>query len=207
MQQTDYESMGAVPEKPIESLSVADVYVALKTSGQGLSSDEAAARLAHYGENSIQKKKGKPLIWKFLANFTHLMAILLWIGGVVALVAQLPQLAIAIWLVNLINGLFSFWQEFQAEKAVEALGQLLPTYARVIRDGKEVKILAEELVPGDLIILAEGDRISADSRLVEDNDFRADQSILTGESHPAHKTRDVGHRTDLGRAEQPNLIF
>ena len=76
---------------------------------------------------------------------------------------------------------------------VEALGQLLPTYARVVRDGKEIKILAEELVLGDLIILAEGDRISADSRLVEDNDFRADQSILTGESHPAHKTKDVGH--------------
>ncbi len=207
MQQTDYESMGAVSEKPIESLSVADVYVALKTSGQGLSSDEAAARLAHFGENSIQKKKGKPLIWKFLANFTHLMAILLWIGGVVALIAQLPQLAIAIWLVNVINGLFSFWQEFQAEKAIEALGQLLPTYARVIREGKEVKILAEELVPGDLIILSEGDRISADSRLVEDNDFRADQSILTGESHPAHKSKDVGCRSDLGRAEQPNLIF
>ncbi|MBP8031816.1 MAG: cation-transporting P-type ATPase, partial [Acetobacterium sp.] len=90
---------------------------------------------------------------------------------------------------------------------VEALGQLLPTYARVVRDGKEIKILAEELVLGDLIILAEGDRISADSRLVEDNDFRADQSILTGESHPAHKTKDVGQRTDLGRSEQPNLIF
>ncbi|PKM60528.1 MAG: haloacid dehalogenase [Firmicutes bacterium HGW-Firmicutes-4] len=207
MQQTDYEALGIGLEKPIENLSVADVYIELKTSEQGLTSEEAAARLAHFGENSIQKKKGKPLIWKFLANFTHLMAILLWIGGVVALIAQLPQLAIAIWLVNVINGLFSFWQEFQAEKAIEALGQLLPTYARVIRDGAEVKILAEELVPGDLIILAEGDRISADSRLVEDNDFRADQSILTGESHPAHKTKDVGQRTDLSRSEQPNLIF
>ncbi len=207
MQQIDYKSMEAAPEKPIEGLSVAEVYEALKSSADGLTTEEAAARRTFFGENSIQKKKGKPLIWKFLANFTHLMAILLWIGGVVALMAQLPQLAIAIWLVNVINGLFSFWQEFQAEKAVEALGQLLPSYARVIRDGTEVKILAEELVPGDLIILAEGDRISADSRLVEDNDFRADQSVLTGESHPAHKTKEARHRTDLGRAEQPNLIF
>lgn len=202
-----HETLGVTLKKPIEGLSVADVYTELETSAQGLTQVEAAVRLESFGQNSIRKKKGKPLIWKFLANFTHLMAILLWIGGVVAFVAQLPQLGIAIWMVNLINGLFSFWQEYQAEKAVEALGQLLPTYARVLREGKEVKILAEELVPGDVILLAEGDRISADSRLIEDNDFRADQSILTGESHPAHKTKDVGQRTDLGHAEQPNLIF
>ena len=201
------QTAGAAAENPIESLPAAAVYAELKTAASGLTQVEAEKRLAYYGKNSIQKRKSKPLIIKFLANFTHLMAILLWIGGVVGFIAQLPQLGVAIWLVNIINGLFSFWQEYQAEKAVEALGELLPVYAHVLRDGGEARILAEELVPGDVIILAEGDRISADGRLVEADDFRADQSILTGESHPAHKTKDVGNRTDLGRAEQPNLIF
>jgi magnesium-transporting ATPase (P-type) len=199
--------MGMAPDTPVENLPVSDVFVQLNTSFDGLTAEEAAKRLLQYGENHIRKKKGKPLIVKFLANFTHLMAILIWFGGIVGFIAQLPELGIAIWMVNVINGLFSFWQEYQAEKAVEALGQLLPTYARVIRDGKEAKILAGELVPGDVIVLAEGDQISADSRLVEDNDFRVDQSVLTGESRPAHKTKEVGLRDDLGRAEQPNLIF
>ena len=207
MKTLDYEDIGRVLEKPIESFSAEEVYETLKTDANGLSQEEATARLDYFGKNSIAKKKGKPLIWKFLANFTHLMAILLWISGGVAFIAQLPQLGVAVWMVNVINGLFSFWQEFQAEKAVEALGQLLPTYARVLRDGKEAKILAEDLVPGDVILLAEGDRISADGRIIDDNDFRADQSVLTGESHPARKTKDVGQRTDLGRSEQPNLIF
>ncbi|MDK2905759.1 MAG: hypothetical protein PWR12_1835, partial [Eubacteriaceae bacterium] len=168
----------------IENISISEVFVSLETSESGLTTREAQIRLKTMGLNTIQEKQGRPMIFKFLANFTHLMAILLWIGGVVALIAELPELAIAIWLVNIINGLFSFWQEFQAEKAVEALNKLLPTYARVIRDNQEQQVLADELVPGDLMILAEGDRISADARLVESDDFKADQSILTGESHP-----------------------
>lgn len=207
MKSLNHEALNNLSEKSIESLSVEDVYTKLETSLQGLTQSEVAERLQSFGQNSIQKKKGKPLIWKFLANFTHLMAILIWFGGIVGFIAQMPQLGIAIWLVNIINGLFSFWQEYQAEKAVEALEGLLPTYARVLREGKELKIPAEELVPGDVILLSEGDRISADSRLVEDSDFKADQSILTGESHPVHKTKDAGCRTDLGRSEQPNLIF
>lgn len=191
----------------IENISISEVFVSLETSESGLTTREAQIRLKTMGLNTIQEKQGRPMIFKFLANFTHLMAILLWIGGVVALIAELPELAIAIWLVNIINGLFSFWQEFQAEKAVEALNKLLPTYARVIRDNQEQQVLADELVPGDLMILAEGDRISADARLVESDDFKADQSILTGESHPVHKTKDASLRSDLGRSEQPNLIF
>ncbi len=76
-------------------------------------------------------------------------------------------------MVNLINGIFSYWQEYRAEKATEALRRMLPTYARVLRDGLERRILAEELVPGDVIILVEGDRISADARLVAENDLRS----------------------------------
>ncbi|MEY8355109.1 cation-transporting P-type ATPase [Lachnospiraceae bacterium 54-53] len=191
----------------IQKLPVPDVYTALETSEKGLSGAEAEGRVEQFGKNVLQEKKGQPLIWKFLSNFTHLMAILLWCAGIVGFIAQLPQLGVAIWMVNIINGVFSFWQEFRAGKATEALRKLLPDYARVLRDGEEQKILAEDLVPGDVILLAEGDRISADARLVDDNDLSVNQSTLTGESHPVHKTKDEVLRDDLSRAEQPNMIF
>ena len=135
------------------------------------------------------------------------MAIMLWIGGAVGFIAQMPQLGIAIWMVNVINGLFSFWQEYRAEKATEALKKLLPSYARVLRDGEERRILAEELVPGDLMLLSEGDRISADGRLVEVSELRIDQSTLTGESHAVRKTNEAILQSDLAYAELPNLVF
>lgn len=191
----------------IQKLPVSEVYSALKTSGAGLSKAEAEKRLIQFGKNALQEKKGKPLIWKFLSNFTHLMAILLWGAGIVGFIAQLPELGVAIWLVNVINGVFSFWQEFRAEKATEALKKMLPDYTRVLRDGAEQRILAEGLTPGDIILLSEGDRISADARLIDDNDLRVNQSTLTGESHPVHKVRDEVARDDLSRAEQPNMIF
>ena len=111
------------------------------------------------------------------------MAILLWVGGAVGFIARIPELGIAIWMVNVINGVFSFWQEYRAEKATEALKKLLPSYTRVLRDGEERRIFAEELVTGDVMVLSEGDRISADGRLVEVSELRIDQSTLTGESH------------------------
>lgn len=191
----------------IQKLSVGEVYAALGTAEGGLKSQEAKERLGQFGSNALREKKGKPLIWKFLSNFTHLMALLLWCGGIVGFIAQLPELGVAIWMVNVINGLFSFWQEFRAEKATDALKKLLPAYARVLREGEEQRILAEELVPGDIILLSEGDLISADARLLDDNDLRVNQSTLTGESHPVHKARDAVIRDDLSRAEHPNRVF
>ena len=135
------------------------------------------------------------------------MALLLWVGGLLGFLAQMPQLGIAIWLVNLINGAFSFWQEYKAEQATAALRQLLPTYARVVRDGQEQRLLAEELVPGDVMLLAEGDHISADGRLVHEAALRVDQSTLTGEAHPVRKTAEAVLRGGLTRVELPNLVF
>ncbi len=195
------------PAKAVHTLPVADVYRALDSRLQGLSEQQAAERLRRLGPNVIREAKGKPLYVKFAANFTHLMAILLWAGGVAAIVARMPQLAIAIWMVNLINGAFSFWQEFRAEKATEALRKMLPHAVRVLRDGQERLVPAEAIVPGDVMLLAEGDRISADGRLVEEAELRTDQSTLTGESHPVRKTRGAVVRTDLAYTELPNLVF
>lgn len=196
-----------VRDDAIHTLPVNQVYAALSTRTLGLTSAEAAARLAQFGPNAIREIKGKPLSLKFLENFTHLMALLLWVGGLIAFIAQMPQLGIAIWFVNLINGVFSFWQEYRAEKATAALRRMLPQYVRVVRDETEQRILADELVPGEVMLLAEGDRISADARLVEEAELRVDQSTLTGEAHPVRKTRDAVLRTDLSRVELPNLVF
>jgi len=191
----------------IHTLPISKVYRAMGTGPQGLPQTEAEERLRRFGRNAITEIKGKPLWLKFLANFTHLMAILLWAGGIVGFIAQMPQLGVAIWMVNLINGAFSFWQEYKAEKATQALRGLLSPYARVLRDGEERRILAEELVPGDVMLLAEGDRIPADGRLVEEAELQADQSTFTGESHPVRKIREAVPRMGLTRAELPNLIF
>ena len=173
----------------VQKLRVDEVYAALETAADGLTAVQTEKKLAEYGKNAIAEKKGKPLIVRFLSNFTHLMAVLLWVAGAVGFVARMPELGIAVWMVNLINGAFSFWQEFRAGKATEALKKLLPDYVRVLRAGEEQRILAEELVPGDVVLLSEGDKISADARLVDDNDLQVNQSTLTGESNPVRKTK------------------
>ncbi|MCX6100542.1 MAG: cation-transporting P-type ATPase, partial [Candidatus Bipolaricaulota bacterium] len=186
---------------------MSDVYAAAGSSADGLTTAEAQARLAKVGPNAIQTTKGKPLWRKFAANFTHLMALLLWAGGAMAFVGKMPQLGWAIWAVIVINAIFSFWQEFRAEKAADALKKLLPQFARVLRDGHEAKVPAEELVPGDVIILSEGDHISADARLVEENEMRVDLSTLNGESAPARRTAEASLREGLTTMERPNLVF
>ena len=193
--------------KSVHTYPIAEIYQVLATSPQGLSQAEAEVRLQRFGRNAIREVKRTPLYLKFLAKFTHLMALLLWAGGILAFIGHMPQLGWAIWAVIVINAVFSFWQEFRAEKAMEALRRLLPVYARVLRDGEERRIAAEELVPGDLILLTEGDSISADGRLVQESELRVDHSTLSGESHPLRKTADVVLRSDLGRVALPNLVF
>lgn len=189
------------------TLTIPDVYVAAGTSPAGLTTAEAKVRLAKYGPNAIQTIKGKPMWRKLLANFTHLMALLLWAGGAMAFVGKMPQLGWAIWAVVVINAFFSFWQEFRAEKAADALKKLLPQFARVLRDGNEAKVPANELVPGDVIVLSEGDHISADARLVEEAEMRVDLSTLNGESAPARRTAEASLRDGLTVMERPNLVF
>jgi Ca2+-transporting ATPase len=106
-----------------------------------------------------------------------------------------------------INAFFSFWQEFRAEKAADALKKLLPQFARAVRDGHEAKVPANELVPGDVIVLSEGDHISADARLVEEAEMRVDLSTLNGESNPARRTAEASLRDGLTVMERPNLVF
>jgi len=193
--------------RPLHSLPINDVYAALGTRPDGLSVAEADERLRRVGSNAIRETRRRSLVLKFLGNFTHLMALLLWAGGILAFIGHLPQLGWAIWAVVIINAVFSFWQEYKAERATAALKKLLPPYVRVARGGQEQRILAERLVPGDVMVFAEGDRISADGRLIEEVQLRVDQSTLTGESHPARKTSEAVLGVELTRVELPNLVF
>jgi len=192
----------------LESLAPQLVYEALGSSPEGLTSEEAARRLQQYGPNILREARKTPIVVKLLANFTNVMALLLWAAAGMAFVAEMPQLGVAVIGVIVINAVFSFWQEYKAERATEALKKLLPAHARVMRDGSEHLLLAEELVPGDLVLLSEGDLISADGRLVEEFELRTNNSTLTGESMPVRRSAEAVLRAaELGRTEIPNMVF
>lgn len=182
-----------------------EVFRRLGTGMEGLSSDEVRDRLGKYGPNLIERIKKKSILKSFGENFIHLMAILLWTSGLLAFAAGLPQLGVAVWLVNIINGSFSFWQEFKAEKATEALLKVLPRRAHVIRGGEEVQVPASEIVPGDLLVLNDGDHVPADARVVHSFSLALDESSLTGESRPVYKSAEPLSKSN--RQGVSNLIF
>jgi magnesium-transporting ATPase (P-type) len=172
----------------------------------GLSSDEAQARRAQYGLNLLAEAERAHWLARFARNLTYFFAILLWAGAVLAWLGDQPQLSIAIVAVIVVNAVFSFAQEYRAERAVEALRRILPQRARVRRDGRPHEIDAQEVVPGDVLLLAAGDRISADGELVADVELRVDMSTLTGESRPVRRYRTTGAEAGEG-AGAPNLVF
>ncbi len=196
-----------VDESKIYQLPPQKIYSLLNTSEQGLSEEEAKKRLKRYGPNQIEEIKGRSLILKLLENFYNILALLLWAASFLAFISGTPQLGIAIIAVIIINALFSFWQEFQAEKATEALKKILPSKSKVIREGKEIEILSSHLVPGDIIFLEEGDNISADSRLIDAFRLKVDNSTLTGESRPIGKEAEGMSMEDHELIEMHNLIF
>ena len=192
---------------PLYALHVSEVYRALEARPDGLAPEEAQARLATYGPNAISAPPGTPFYRKLIEHSTHTMALLLWVAGAIAIFDGHANLGIVIWIVVVVNAGFSFWQEHRAEQAVAMLEQLLPAHAHVIRSGEEAEIVAAEVVPGDVLVLAEGDNIPADARVVEEYGLRANHATLTGESVPARKTAEASLREGLTELERPNLVF
>jgi P-type Ca2+ transporter type 2C len=157
----------------------------------GLTSAEARAALARAGPNTIAEAPRVSHTRRFLSNLVHLFALLLWAGAALAVAGGLPELAIAIVAVILVNAVFAFVQEYRAERALEALRRMLPTRVRVRRDGDVTEILSEEVVPGDVLLLAPGDRVAADAELLDARELRVDESTLTGESHAVEPSAAV----------------
>ncbi|MEW6019679.1 MAG: cation-transporting P-type ATPase [Pseudomonadota bacterium] len=196
------ETLTEIYELPAEG-----IYQKLGSSTAGLADEDIARLLAEYGANELEEGRKTPIVLRLAANFYHTFALLLWVAGALAFIAGLPQLGWAIIAVIFINAVFSFWQEFQAERAVEALKRILPAKATVIRSGEMKQVLARDLVPGDVIVLQEGDNISADARLVEDSELRVNAATLTGESQPVRKTAGQSTGRNMNPSEIPNLVL
>lgn len=177
----------------------------LRTGPQGLSRREAERRAAVYGRNEVRREHRGRLRRELGRQLVHPLALLLWGAGGLAFVAGTSVLGMAIVAVILLNAGFALLQERQAERAVEALATYLPAHARVVRDGREQTVEAAQLVPGDLILLDEGNKIPADVRLVE-GAVEIDLSMLTGESAPVERaaTQTV---TGAPTLREPNLAF
>jgi sodium/potassium-transporting ATPase subunit alpha len=195
----------------IQTQSGEDVLRTLVTSEEGLADEEAKRRLEEYGYNEIREAKKPSLTLKLLSQFTHFLAILLWIASALCFVSEylhpgegMLTLGIAIIAVICINAIFTFVQEYRAEKELEALRKLLPFRVKVLRKGAQKSVEASEVVPGDVVVLAEGDKIPADARLIESVGLKVNNAALTGESEPVART-DLPFAGEL--LESPNIVF
>jgi calcium-translocating P-type ATPase len=194
-------------ETEIATKETEGVYQALETGPKGLSEDEAQKRQVIFGLNKVKEKKTFHPIPQLFKQFISPMAILLWVAGILALIAQMPELAIAVWAVIIINGVFSFIQEWRTDQALSLLGKMIPRNVRVIRDGSEKTIPAADLTVGDLIIVVQGDIVSADCRLVETTELFVDNSVLSGESIPLNRLAGSFDATGHAFSEIMNIIY
>jgi magnesium-transporting ATPase (P-type) len=177
----------------------------LRSSPRGLSTREAERRLAQYGPNKLRRRGGVRWPAELARQLTHPLALLLWVAAGLSFAVGSETVAIAVLLVIFLNAAFAFVQELQAEQAVEALARYMPQHARVLRDRASVTIDAFQLVPGDIVLLEEGDRIAADMRLLS-GAVQVDLSTLTGESVSALRSAElVDH--DVPRLEARDLVF
>jgi len=189
------------------ALPVKEVFDLMETSPRGLTTEEADKRLAKYGTNTLLEKKHVSTAYKFLILLKDLFSVLLLFASLLAAFGGMWQLSIIILAVVLVNTVFSLFQEWRAEKAMEALKRWMPEYAKVVRDGELKKIVVRDLVPGDLIILEEGDRVPADARLTEAYELWTNNVPLTGESEPQPRTDKPVETVDATYLDVPNFVF
>ena len=190
------------------------VIAALGADAQrGLSQSEANKRLEQFGRNELMAEEPVPAWRKFLAQFKDVLVILLIIAAAISAVlwlvereSALPYEAIAILAVVLLNAIMGYVQQARAESAVAALRQIAAAHANVIRDGNRQSVAATEIVPGDLIVIEEGDTIPADARLIQSTALQTAEAALTGESLPVSKdTEPVAEAAGLG--DRTNMLF
>jgi calcium-translocating P-type ATPase len=189
-----------VPIEPAELL-----LQQLQSKPDGLDEREAARRLLTYGRNELERRQRRSWPRDLFRQFTHPLALLLWVAAALAATTGTRALAIAIVAVIVLNAALAFAQEQQAEKAVELLSRYLPPKATVIRGGRCISVDAAKLVPGDIMVVEEGERISADARLLEGS-VEVDTSTLTGESAPVVRTPRLD-RSDTGFLAASDLVF
>ncbi|MGX7047892.1 ATPase [Lactococcus piscium] len=197
-------------EKKVYIQSPDEVLSDLTTTKKGLTSSEAAARLAKYGKNELDAGEKKTLLMKFLEQFKDLMIIILIAAAVLSVVTSGGKDisdAIIIMAVVIINAIFGVYQEGKAEAAIDALKSMSTPSARVRRDGHVEEILSDLLVPGDIVSLEAGDVVPADMRLLEVNSLKIEEAALTGESVPVEKDLAVAVAADAGIGDRVNMAY
>lgn len=196
----------------IHQFTLEEVFHSLHSGPSGLAEAEATRRLREFGPNRVQQVAGPSLVRRLLQGFTHFFALILWVAAGLAFYAEwwepgqgMATLGFAILGVIVLNGLFSFWQEFRAERAMAVLQRLLPRQVKVQRDGSVRQLPAEDVVPGDLILLDDGDDIPADCRLLEAFGVRVNNATVTGESAP--QARDTRPSTEQDLLHSRNILL
>ena len=201
-----------------ETLSANDAVKYLSSDAEkGLSSEEARKRLEQYGPNKLEEKKKKNIFLIFLSQLADPMIYVLFAAVIVTLIISIIDVLqgqegdwadiIIILIVVLLNAIIGTVQEKKAETSLEALKKMSSPESTVIRDGKRFKVKSENLVPGDIVILEEGDTIGADIRLIEAINLKANESSLTGESVPVDKKSDMVFSQSVGIGDQVNMAF
>jgi len=187
--------------------SASEVLKILNTPLEGLSEEEVKIRILTYGKNVLEKKKRKSPFEIFFSQFKDFLIFILIASAIVSgFVGELLD-TITIIVILLINAFIGFIQEYRAEKAMEALSKMASPYAVVIRENKIKKIPAEELVPGDIVLLEAGDIVPADIRLLEAYQLKIDESPLTGESVPVLKQVEPILEKNVPISERKNMAF
>ena len=163
-----------------------------------MSQTAAADRLRLYGANQLDEKPPRSAWYLLLSQFKSFLILVLIVAAILAaIIGDLTDGAVIL-VVVIINALLGFYQEFQAEKSLAALKNMLALQAKVRRDGHNVQLPADQLVPGDIVILEPGDKIPADGRIISCHTLEVDESALTGESVPVakqHQAFDAGNDT------------
>jgi len=199
-------------DKAWHAMSEEEVLKTLKTSHNGLSFEEAKRRLSEYGPNKLVEKGGVSPLKVFLNQFKDIFVIMLIVAIIISVIIAIirPEEgygdALTIGAIVILNAIIGFVQEYRSEKAIEAMRKLTAPRATVLRDGRPVIIPAEEVVPGDILVLETGDRVAADARLIEAVELKTNEAVLTGESTPVEKHLGLLPET-TPIAERSNMVF
>jgi len=193
-------------EETWHSLEVAEVLSKLNASTQGLKSEEAVNRLNRYGFNELAAVRKVSPLWILFSQFKSILILILLGATTISLATGHDVDAAIIFVIVIISALVGFTQEYRAERALEALKKMFSPIATVVRDGKDTEIPVREIVPGDILVLKEGDKVSADARLIEAINLHVNEASLTGESMPVGKeTARVSK--DVFLLDRKNMAF
>ena len=188
------------PQPAFWSIAAQEMLQRLRTTAQGLTADEARARLTRYGANLLKPKKKSDALTLFLSQFKSPIILILFIATGLSFFLSDPVDAYIILTIVLVSGLLGYWQEHSAANAVEKLLAIVQIKASVLRDGGPKEIPVEEIVPGDIVILNAGDVVPGDCLVHESKDLFIDEATLTGETYPVEKSVGVlAAETPLGQ--------